>query len=253
MLFVVVGAIAFSFTVYSEEFFGTSGIFNYKTVVDTYEREVERLGKPTNLRLPIDTSSIPLGEGMLSPFGVVGGGGEDLPVGNMGIDIPLVRGAQIYAPQKGVVVSIEPSGDGRGSELLILVGASINSDEGWGFLFENVEPIKLSPGDSFVRGEYLAKSVLPQNEATHIQMSYFYEGYARSRNHTCWVDLLAPGDRTIWDNFFRMYSTNQHFIDSWTNAVEKNGVRRIYAGLMDETLYPSGVSACYKPGTDVRI
>lgn len=210
-------------------------------------------GEPPAIGMPFAIGDL-LDEA-INPFGVVRWSFDRTAYGHSGIDLSLRFGAELVAVGDGEIVAIKPSPDPRpGLEIVLLLdgGAPAPAGEGWAFIYEHVELLDgIAAGTRVVSGQPLGTSPLtPQIGNHHVQITYLFNGYEFSRNHTCWLDQLAPDDRAAMHAAMERIGATDALRSSWLDD-EREGAFT-FRGLLDEERFPEGPSFCYEPGTDVR-
>ena len=209
---------------------------------------------PSNLAIPFDPSELAFVQGFLSPFGVVRSLKDRPEFGHSGIDVPLVEGAAILAVADGTVISVLPAEPKFPGEIvLLLINPGDQEGEGWVFLMEHVE---LSPGvsqgDRVTRGQQIGTSAIPSGRGnTHMQLSYYFNAFEYSREHTCWVNSLDGTARAELDESFAQLFGDGRLAASWNSAPD--GSAYPLKDLPDDPRFPGGPQPCYPPGTDVRL
>ncbi|MFQ6011862.1 MAG: peptidoglycan DD-metalloendopeptidase family protein [Nitrososphaerales archaeon] len=211
---------------------------------------------PDNLSLPVDPDDIVTAisnQGFISPFGVVRKSLDRPEYGHSGIDIPSPTDSLIMAVADGVILGNELANDGRpGYNVKLLLSEGVREGEGWIFIYEHIE---LQPGITLgtevQKGQPIARNSLIRSN-NHLQLSYFFNDYKFSRNHTCWVDQLDPVSQiTLLSKFNEIIRVHANFITGWSSADDEG--RLPLRELLNEERFPEGAQLCYPPGTDVRV
>ncbi len=135
---------------------------------------------------------------------------------------------------------------------MLLISEGLREGEGWIFIYEH---IKLEPGitigSEVEKGQAIARNQLVRSN-NHLQLSYFFNDFKFSRNHTCWVDQLdLASEETLSTTFDNKIRIHTNFLTGWLNAIDEG--KSSLKGLLDEDRYPDGAQLCYPQGTDVRV
>ena len=206
---------------------------------------------PGDLFLPFRIEDVGGGNEFISPFGIVRHS-RDAGHGHGGIDIPLNERAPIYAVADGTILSAEESSDGAGgSDVLLLLSGS--GGEGWGFLYEHVtlEP-GIAVGSAVTRGQLIARNGLTTNRRnSHLQLTYLFNDYQFSRDHTCWVNQLDLDANTSLLSYFRAADTQTRLTAQWGSVREEGMFSN--KELLNAERFPEGPQLCYQLGLDVRV
>ena len=211
-------------------------------------------GPPANLGIPFDPSDLVIPRGFLSPYGVVRKPNDRPELGHSGIDVPLVEGASILAVADGTVISIYPAQPKfPGQIILLLIQDGEREGEGWVFLVEHVVIDSTTRvGDSVKQGDILGTSAIPTARGnSHMQLSYYFNSFEFSREHTCWIDSMEDSTRSILLESVEPLLTSIDLIESWKTATDDGQLP--LKGLLESPDYPPTPQLCYPQGTDVRI
>jgi len=206
---------------------------------------------PTDLALPFAIEDFAgKGQDFASPFGIIRKA-ADQGIGHGGLDIPLVKGDEIFAPGSGEILSVEFAPDRRGGDdVVVLLKQSSFTGEGWIFIFEHITLNQdLGVGSKVKRGEQIGVSAIVTRSNNHMQLTYAFNNYLYYRDSRCWVDHLESVDRQAFGAVFE--SGKAELALGWSTASEEGFYP--YKGLLDPEKYPDGPRPCYPMGTDARI
>ena len=206
---------------------------------------------PIDLALPFAIENfVGKGQDFASPFGIIRKA-ADQGLGHGGIDMPLVKGDEIFAPGSGEILSVEFAEDNRGGDsVVILLKESSFAGEGWIFIFEHITlRVGLGVGSKVSRGERIGVSAIVTRANNHMQLTYAFNNYLYYRDSRCWVDHLESGDRQVFDAVFESGKTE--LAQVWRTINEEGFY--LYKGLLDLEKYPDGPRPCYEMGTDARV
>lgn len=207
---------------------------------------------PSGLALPFVMEQIRSGDTSVNPFGVVRFSLDHSEYGHSGIDIPLGHGAVIVAVAKGEILKIDPANDGRpGYNVTLRIATPYRSGEAWVFLYEHIIPDPhFTVGSKVKRGQRLGLTALETSYNNHFQLSYAFNNFSYTRNHTCWIDRLTPKTATELRSWFTQLSAKETFQQVWRTSVREGKYE--FRKLLDSSLFPHGPQLCYPPGTDAR-
>ena len=209
---------------------------------------------PFDLGIPFDPSELAIENGFLSPYGVVRKLKDRLQFGHSGIDVPLVEGAAILAVSDGSIISVLPSADKFPGEIVLLsIENGDRAGEGWVFLVEHIElEPGMNKGETVTRGQQIGTSAVPTGRGnTHMQLSYYFNEFQYSREHTCWVETLGDTEIAEFEEAFARLSGSGRLAASWNDAVDDG--QYPLRGLAEDPRFPDGPLPCYPQGTDVRV
>ncbi len=208
---------------------------------------------PSGLALPFAIEQIRAGDTSVNPFGLVRFSLDRPEYGHSGIDIPLGRGAVIFAVADGQIVKAQPADDGRpGQYVTLRITKPQRAGEAWIFVYEHVilDP-GLTTGSLVKRGRRLGLTALETSYNNHFQLSYAFHAFDYMRNHTCWVDRLTPDTARSLRTWFSGLSAQKAFRDVWQTSTREG--KHEFRALLDTRLFPGGPQLCYPPGTDARL
>lgn len=206
---------------------------------------------PTGLTMPVAVSNITARA--INPFGVVRFSLDQGSTGHGGIDLFPGSGASIFAVKAGIIVSIEDGGAKDGKVVKLLFGSDTGTGEGWGFIYETVNPASgIAVNTQVTKGQVIATNANTAGFANHLELTFFFNSFQFSKNQTCWVNQLDASDKAAFlDRFNNVLRLDSTFIGFW--QTDQREGKLPFKQLLDTTLYPDGAQLCYDKGTDVRI
>lgn len=217
-------------------------------------REGGAAAAPSGLALPFDITQIRAVDYDVHPFGIVRFSQDRPEYGHSGIDIPLGRDAVIFAVADGKILDAHPADDDRpGQYVTLQLGTAPKPNgEGWVFLYEHIllDP-ELAVGSPVQRGQRIGQTAIPTSYNNHLQLSYAFNDFAYFRDHTCWIDNLAPDDAATLTGWFDRVKTTPALQNQWQTYAREGQYE--LRGLLDASRFPDGPELCYPPGTDVRM
>lgn len=250
VLLILFVAAVFAGLFFSFKFFRAKTPFIQKSN-GNFESRSESTNVSSNLHLPFDIGDIDENDGVVNPVGVVRFSKDLQNVGHSGIDVPLFKGAPIYAVGDGEIVLIESSQDDWGGMDVFELLERTGEGEGWGFLYEHIKPADgIEVGSKVKTGDMIGTKSSPNDFTAHFQLSRLFHNFEYTDNVKCWVDFLDEGSKKSLLTWWESYRQSAHFKDSWNTIVQEG--KHPFRKLLNSEKYSRGPQLCYELGTDVR-